>query len=340
MSLNEQLRCLAGKQGSVLILTLWVIFMLALLAVAGGAHIDGRLALARRMEQRTVGYLAARVGVERGIARLLQETNVWDGLGEPWSDCPADFSNVVSGAGVFSVSHIAQQSDGSSNVVYGLWDEQGKINLNQPARLELITAVLEVAGGLSSEEAARVGESINLARTPRGDQDPVIGAKTGWVKTGLVPGPFRSIHELRWVKGVTPELFEKIKAHVTVYGGSRVNLNTADVIVLQSVGLRAGGSGAKVAQSLARKILQFRERGGIFKTYLGAGLVEAMGEEARLTGDEHGLLNGMTPYVTVASDYFRGQVEGWMATGRISQPRRIEFVWGRKERKFEYWHED
>jgi hypothetical protein len=340
LSLSEQYYCQSGKRGSVLILTLWVIFMLAILAVAVGAHIDGRLALARRVEERTVGYLAARVGVERGIARLLQETNSWDCAGEPWSDCPAEFSNVVSGAGVYSVMHVELQADGRSNTVYGLRDEQAKINLNLPARIELITALLEVAGGVSPEEAARIGESINLARTPLVEKFPAIGGKTGWVNPEIVPGPFRSIDELRWVKGVTPELLANIRAYVTVCGGNRVNLNTADAVVLQCVGLRAGGGGAKGAQSLARKILKFRERGGIFKTYLGAGLAEAMGEDARLTSDEQRMLNGMTPYVTVVSDYFGGYVEGGLAVGAVSQPRRIEFVWARKERKFEYWHED
>ena len=340
MSLSEQCRYPSGDQGSILILALWVIFMLAVLAVAVGAYIDGRLALARRLEQRMVGYYAARVGVERGMARLLQETNGWDGLGEPWSDCPADFSNVVSGAGVFSLFYVVERSDGGSNVIYGVWDEQSKIDINQ-GRIELIIALLEAAGGLSTEGASRVGEAINVARTRLVDKFPAIGGKTGWVNPQMEPGPLKSIYELRWIKGLTPELFDKIKEHVTVFGGNRVNLNTADPVVLQSLGRLGGGGGATATQSLARKILQFRERGGIFKTYLGAGLVEAMGDETRLTGDERRLLYGVTPYVTVVSDHFRGHAEGGMASGPAhNQCRKIDFVWDRKERKFEFWHED
>ncbi len=338
MSLNGQFRCPASNQGSVLILTLWVIFMLAMLAVAVGAHIEGRLALARRIEQRTVGYCAARVGVERGLASLLQETNGWDGLTEPWADSVTDFSNVVSGAGVFSLFYTVERSDGGSNVVYGLSDEQSKINLR--GRLEPIVALLEVAGGLSHEAAIRVGEEIDAARTPAADKPPSVGTRTGWIDSHIESGPLKSIYELRWIKGVTPDLFEKIKDHVAVSSGFRVNLNTADVVVLESLGMVGGGVGGKAAQSLARKILQFRERGGIFKTYQGAGLVAAISEEIKLTDDESRLLSGMTPFVTVASDHFRGHVEGWLASGSAHQRRRVDFVWDRKERKFEFWHED
>lgn len=339
MSLSKQWCCPSGKQGSILILALWVIFMLAMLAVAVGAHIEGRLALARRIEQRTVGYGAARVGIERSLARLLQETNGWDGPGEVWSDNPTDFSNVVSGAGAFSLVYSVERSDGASNVFYGVRDEQSRIDVNR-GRIEVLIALLEVAGGLSSESAARVGEAINLARTRVADHSPALGAKTGWVDPHMEPGPLKSIYELRWIKGVSPEIFDKIKDFVTVSGGNRVNLNTAGPVVLQCLGGRGGGGDRKAAQSLARKILQFRERGGIFKSYLGVGLAETIGEDVKLTDDERRLLYGMTPYVTVVSDHFRGHAEGWLAGGAAGQRRYVDFVWDRKERKFEYWHEE
>lgn len=338
MSLSAQYRCPSANQGSILILALWVIFMLAMLAVAVGAYIQGRLELARRMEQRLVGYYAARVGVERGLARLLQETNAWDGLGEPWSENPAVFSNSVVGAGTFTLVHVQKHSDGASNVVFGLWDEQSRIDLNL-ARSELLVAVMHVAGGLSQEAAVRMGEAIVMARTKPVDSSPAIGTATGWVDSQIKSGPLQSCHELLWIKGMTPEIFERVRDHVTVCGANRVNLNTAGLVVLQCLGV-CGGGGSKAAQSLSRKILQFRERGGIFKTYLGAGLAEAMGDEARLSDEERRSLYGMTPHVTVMSDHFRGQVEGWMTGGSFGQRRRIDFVWDRKERKFEYWHED
>lgn len=69
-------------------------------------------------------------------------------------------------------------------------------------------------------------------------------------------------------------------------------------------------------------------------------MVEAVGQEARLTDEERRMLYGMTSHVTVISDHFRGHAEGWMAGGSSGQRRRVDFVWHRKERKFKYWHED
>lgn len=338
MSLNGPYRCPSANQGSILILALWVIFMLAVLAVAVGAHIDGRLELARRMEQRLVGYYAARVGVERGLTRLLQETNGWDGLGEPWSDNPADFSNVVVGAGAYTLSYVPERSDGASNEVFGLWDEQSKIDLNL-GRIELLVALLEGAGGLSREAAVRMGETILTARTKLADKSPAMGVASGWADSQMEPGPLRSIQELLWLKGMTPAVFKQVRDHVTVCGGNRVNVNTAGAVVLQCLGA-CGGGGEKAAQSLSKKILQFRERGGIFKSYLGSEMVESLGEGARLTDEERRSLYGMTPHITVMSDHFRGHAEGWMSGGSFGQRRRMDFVWNRKERKFEYWHED
>ncbi|MEI6564558.1 MAG: hypothetical protein WCO42_09675 [bacterium] len=326
------------KRGSILILALWVIFMLAVLAVAVGAHVEGRLALARRIEQRTIGYYAVRTGVERGIAKLLQDTNGWDGLGESWSDNRADFSNVVSGAGAFSLVYSVERADGGSNVMFGLWDEQGKIDLNK-GRIELMASLLEVAGGLSAEQAARLADAVNTARTRLVEKSPQIGAKTGWVDSRIEAGPLKSVDELRWIKGMSPEVFDKIRDHVTVYGGRSVNLNTADRLVLLSLAKRAGGGTSKAIENFVRKILQFRERGGIFKS-LGTGLAEALGEKTGLAEDERPLLYGMAPYVTVTSSHFRGHAEGWLASGRASESRRIDFVWNRKDRRIEFWHED
>lgn len=328
-----------SRGGSILILALWVIFMLALLAVAVGAYVDSRLTFARRIEQRTLGYYAARTGVERCLVLLKQDTNGWDALTESWANSRKDFSNAVCGAGVLSVCYEVDWADGSRGTNYGVGDEQSRIDLNL-ARVELLVTLLQEAGGMGAEPAARLADALNTARTKPVENKPGVGEKTGWPDSRFTRGPFQSVEEVRWVKGMTEAVFVKIRDHVTVYGGMRVNLNTADGVVLRVLGRRAGsGSGVGGVESLAKKILQFRERGGIFKTYLGSGLVEALGPEARLTEDERSRLYGMAPYVTVATDHFRGWAEG-APLKSAGESRRLDFVWDRKHNKFVYWHED
>ncbi len=323
--------------GSILILSLWVIFLLALLAVAVGAALEGRLALARKMEQRTLGGCAARTGVARSLARLHQDTNTWDAMTEPWASNPVLFSNVTCGAGVYTVFYTIDRADGGRGTNFGLRDEQGRIDLNL-ARVELLVGLLQEAG-LGAEAAVRLADNLVTARTKPVENSPGVGVKTGWADSRLERGPLKSVEEARWIAGMTAGVFDRIRDHVTVHGGYRVNLNTADAMILKVLAKRAGGREGGGAESLTRKILQFRERRGIFKSYLGSDLVEALGPDARLTEDERSRLYGMAPFITVASDHFRGHVEG-AAKNQAGTPCVIEFGWDRKQRKFEFWHED
>ena len=338
MNSSGPLYCRATDRGSVLILALWTIFLLALLASAVGAYVDARLTLARAVERRVIGYQAARTGVQRCLAVLAGETNVWDALSGRWADSPADFSNVVCGAGVFTVLSAVEAPDGLVKTKCGAGDEQSRIDLNL-ARPEVLASPLEEVAGMGAESAARLADNLNLARTRAVPGMPGVGVKTGWMDASIQAGPFRAVEELRWVKGMTPGVFEAVQRHVTVHGGYRVNLNTAGSVVLRALMRRAGGGTSRGSESLVRKMLQFRARGGIFKSYIGSGLTEALGPEAKLTEDERRCLYGLAPFVTVASDHFRGIVEGGLA-GRPGEPRRIEFVWCRTRHKIEYWHED
>ena len=328
--------CPATKRGSILILVLWVIFLLALLAVAVGAHVDSRLTLARTMNDRTAGLFAARSGLAEAIVLLERDTNGWDAAGEAWAggDTGA-FSNHPAGSGVYSLSYVVDTADGGHGTRYGVWDEQSRVDVNL-AKPELVAALLEDPGGMEPERAAQVAAAIRLAVTRRPANTPDLTSKTGWISPKFIPGPLRSIEELRWIKGMTPSALSNMAESVTVHGGNRVNLNTAGAVVLRAVGKASGRGTGRSIESLTRKILQFRERGGIFKSL---GLGDALGPDARLTAEEQSLLSGMAPYVTVASHHFRGHVEGAPA-GVSAGSRRIDFVWDRNHHRIEFWHED
>ena len=67
-------------------------------------------------------------------------------------------------------------------------------------------------------------------------------------------GPLQTVLELRLIKGMTPDIITKLSKLVTVYppeGGSKVNLNTADPLVLQALDPR-------ITQSMAAEIVQAR----------------------------------------------------------------------------------
>jgi general secretion pathway protein K len=66
--------------------------------------------------------------------------------------------------------------------------------------------------------------------------------------------PLQTVRELRLVKGMTPEIVDKLLQYVTIYpqdGESRININTADLLVLQAIDPR-------ISQSMAGEIIQNR----------------------------------------------------------------------------------
>jgi general secretion pathway protein K len=66
--------------------------------------------------------------------------------------------------------------------------------------------------------------------------------------------PLQTVRELRLIKGMTPEIVDKLLQYVTVYpqdGESRININTADLLVLQALDPR-------ISQTMAGEIIQSR----------------------------------------------------------------------------------
>lgn len=85
--------------------------------------------------------------------------------------------------------------------------------------------------------------------------------------------PLQTMREMRLIKGMTPEIVEKLLQYVTVYpqeGESRININTADVLVLQALDPR-------ISQTMAGEVIQSRP----FKTVQDLDRVGSFAEIAK-----------------------------------------------------------
>lgn len=165
-------------------------------------------------------------------------------------------------------------------------DERGKLNLNDLA-----------AGGDPNARKGKVLRVKRLFELLQVNPD-LVDAIVDWVDADDVPeaagaetryyqslrpsyraanGPLQTVRELRLIKGMTPEIVEKLLRYVTVYpqeGESRVNINTADVLVLQALDPR-------ITQAMAGEIMQGRP----FKTIQDldrVGSFAEIGKELRL----------------------------------------------------------
>lgn len=325
------------RQGSILIVGLWILLFLGGLAVAVGVQVATCMELARHVDGRLRGRCLVQTAVGKAVGILDSDTNEWDGFSERWADSPSDFSNAVPNGGWYALVAERDSSEGAPASAFGMNDETARIDINT-APVSLLTALLQTACGLAPDPAAALAGEIEKSRAPE-DETGQGGRASGNPRDRH--GPFQSVHELLLVKGMKPELFRPLEKIVTVGGGPRVNANTAGKAVLKSVAAAVGGTDAdgRVSDELVRKVLKFRESGGMFTTYGGLRSAEVLNQAGRLSGEEMALFRKMTVYLGVSSDRFRGVAIGGV-TGKGTIFRRAEFVWDRRQRKVLFWHED
>ena len=265
----------SDERGIALLLTLLVLTLLVALILEFDAEArrEYRDAAAFRDNYKASVLARAAVQAARGV---LQQDFLKDKQTGQFFDAPTDLwafpiTNYAIGDGLLSAQ---------------IEDERGKLNLNDLA-----------AGGDPTARKIKVLRVKRLFELVQVNPD-LVDAIVDWVDQDEVPeaagaeslyyqmlrpsykaanAPLQTFLELRLIKGMTPEIVEKLSKVMTIYpqeGESRVNLNTADPLVLQALDPR-------ITQSVASDIVQGRP----FKTIQELDRVssfEAIGKELRL----------------------------------------------------------
>ncbi len=197
------------QRGIALVVVMWLV---VLLTVIGSSH-------ARNMRIETslafnhVGTARARALAEAGINRAIMELFVSD-TATRWQ---------------FNGTAYQLQLDGGS-VNIAIRDASGLLDLNNadPAQLE---AVFDAAGA-EEADSQRLADAIldwrdkdQLRRLHGAEDNDYRHAGLDW---GSRDGPFASVDELRYVLGMTHELFERLAPYLTVHSSQNdVNLKYA-----------------------------------------------------------------------------------------------------------------
>ncbi|MDP1768869.1 MAG: type II secretion system minor pseudopilin GspK [Nitrospirota bacterium] len=265
----------SDERGIALLLTLLVLTLLVALILEFDveARREYRDAAAFRDNFKATVLARAAVQAARGV---LQQDFIKDKKTGQFFDAPTDIwafpiSNYAIGDGVLSAK---------------IEDERGKLNLNElAAGGDPIAKKAKVLRFKRLFELVQVNPDLVDAIVDWVDQDEVpeaSGAESPYYQT-LRPSyraanaPLQTLLELRLIKGMTPDLIEKLSKVVTVYpqeGESRVNVNTANPLVLQALDPR-------ISQGVASDIIQARP----FKTIQDLDRVssfEEVGKELRL----------------------------------------------------------
>lgn len=180
------------QRGSIAILALWAMAIVAVLLAAAGATTRSEALITRNMIAAARARMAAEAGTQIGLERLLRRHAVsgavFDGTPEPWQD-------------------------GSTRVEIGIVDEAGKIDINL-ASLELLTGLF-VAVGEPRETALLLACNVLDRRGEIG-----VGCPQPAFATASIPHRFAAPEELAQLPGFTEPLYETIADDVTVATGA------------------------------------------------------------------------------------------------------------------------
>jgi len=256
---------LRKEKGVILIVTLWIVAILSLFAVTIGRQASISIKLTSYDVDKRKAYFIARAGAMRALSEKSIEYKTGmssdiDAFSQSWANNKDLFLRRKFGGGYYTVGYeypALEKSEEKPLMLYGLMDEQSKININTAAEDTLEN--LLISFGIDEDDALSIAGSIIDWR----DQDNEIassekgllyGAEDAYYQ-GLTPSyscknaVFDNIYELLLVKGVNAYTLNKIKPYITVYGNGKVNINTASEPVLGAlIGPDFPGLAAKIAR--------------------------------------------------------------------------------------------
>lgn len=290
-----------NRRAQTLVISLWILAMLTVLVVDTGQRVSIALRLSRYQRDKLKAYCLAKLSMNLAITELKKSnSNTYDSLDQPWAK-----TQSVAG------------------------DEERKININIASK-ELLLALLEECRIESAQEKVA---NICIWRGDTPDDRKIFETLGYPAKAAKFTNP----EELKLVKGITLEDYQKLKGLVSVFGAAAINgeaalnINTAS---LETLNIFARGIAKKLgigegfADSLAAKVNDSRIANGPFK---------AKGEivVAPTASEEINIFNSLINNVVFRSNYFLIEATG--NVGRIKS--RLESVYNRSGDNIVYWHE-
>ncbi len=251
------MRSMNGQKGAVLIFVLWVLSFLAVLAVNLGYGVRQKMTFMKRIESRSQAQHVVEGGVKVAVTLLLNDLQrnqfQYTAAAKTFRhNNPSRFADIRMEDGSCEVSYPVGTPSTSQDRMFGVIDEESKINVNTADKLTLQSIISQVLV-VDDNYAEKLAESIYDWRQ-LGDSeikgftgdDYYSNLKFPYPKKSL---PFEMPDELLLIKGMDRAKYEILRNFVTVYGNGQVNVNTASKQVLIALGLK---------ETVADKILALR----------------------------------------------------------------------------------
>lgn len=226
-------RALTNPRASILIVSLWVLFMLATFAVILGYGVRQKLSLAMRLQQRDEARFISWANIKLAINEI-KKKETRELLS--FSSIGLNFINKQAPEGDSEKQGLSLENE------CRIFAEESKININQ-CDMPLLKRLFAVLLGLGNIETQELAAAIVDWR----DQDSMLSIPLGSAEDSYYTNlrlpyeckdlDFDCLEELLLVKGITRDIFERIRDYVTIYGNGLVNINTASREVLLASGL-------------------------------------------------------------------------------------------------------
>ena len=330
-----------ADNASVLLLVLWSLMFLSALALISSAMVRQKLMLVYRLDERDTLQHIADAGALWGIAQLRKVPleKEYCALKDTWSSNPALFKEAKIGSqGVATIGYSYVGMDGAKGFRFGLIDEARKININTSSA-EVLARLFQIAGALEPLAANDLALSIiDWRDTDSNLSSPTGGAEDSYYMIGEFPyqakdGEFEILEEALLVRGMSEELFARIKEHITIYGDGRVNINTAAPLVLMALGIPQGVADKIVCARMGADGVEATPDDLVFMS--PAEIVPVLKNKFRLTkSEEEQLIFISENYLCVDSVFFTVKSSAHLL-GKKSQSERV-CVFDRDGKVF-YW---
>ena len=224
-----------NQKGFALLLSLLVLLLLIVIILEVDFQTRADLRASGNFRDDVKAFYLARSAITAGEAILKEDSrmdtrpNSYDGLDELWA------------------YPVPEYPLGDGTLSGSITDESGKINLNAlignndkpvPWRKNQLLLLFDLLQ-INADQAASIVDSI-VDWLDKNNEPERFGAEEGFYR-GMTPpyspknGPLDTLEELHMVKGITDDIYKKIFPYLTVYGDGKINVNTADKLVLQSL---------------------------------------------------------------------------------------------------------
>ena len=273
-------------------------------------------------------YLA-KAAINLAIREIANDqTPNYDGLKDNWADNEDVFKKITCNGEPDEFAAIGYdiEKGGQIETVFGLVDEERKININTAPKDLLI----ELLSKIGAANPIDIANNICAWRVDDDVSAPDYG-DLGYVNKGA---KFRNIAELIMVKDIDEATYIKLKDLITVWGNGKININTASVKILEILVEYCKKKTGKEPQDLTERIQALREAGIFFVS--PDDLKTKLGTPSPLSQDQAKIIEEASNMAVFKSSCFCSIANGTIKNHIFFS---LQCIYNRDQNKIVYWHE-